>query len=74
MWRMGAIMLAAYVGGGDMMKDYRPESLDKPLKGFHATVNSFAKDGKEVLGVMNDMRTNKALQVYQRELTSLVED
>ncbi|MGE0844715.1 MAG: hypothetical protein AB7L41_00495 [Flavobacteriaceae bacterium] len=74
MWRTGIIFIAAYMGGSDVAHDYRPAMLDKPLRDFRMTVDAFAREGKETLGVLNDMRTNEALKAYQRELQKLTDE
>jgi hypothetical protein len=64
MWRTLIAATAAYGCGHPSIDGYRPALLDRPLQSFYQDVNAAARDGKKVLGTLDDMRCMHYLKGY----------
>ncbi len=70
MWRSLAAAALVYGIGHPGLDGYRPGVLDRPLQAFHQEVNVIARDGKRVLGTLDDARSMRYLSVYMEFLRS----
>lgn len=68
MFRTLLAAAAVYACGHPSLKAYRPAPLDKPLQGIYEEINLFAGNSRQALGVLNDARTMRYLEVIMVRL------
>ncbi len=64
MWRSVLAAAIVYGYGHPGFDGYRPAPLDRPFQGFYQEGNTVAKDGKRVLGTLDDARSMRYLNTY----------
>ena len=64
MWRSLLAGIVVYAYGHPHFDGYRPAALDRPLQAFHVEVNQAARDGRRVLGTLDDARSMRYLKSY----------
>jgi hypothetical protein len=68
MWRALITACIIYGCGHPSLEGYRPAVLDRPLQGFHETVNTAARDGRKAIAAIDESRWMRYLKDYIAEM------